>query len=292
MPTAALPHGITIAYDTFGDPADPTIVLINGLGQIRAGWRREFVEQLVEAGLQVVTYDQRDAGGSTRLTDAPPPDPVAVFGGDRSSISYDLADMADDLLALLDHLDIEAAHILGTSLGGMVAQAFAVRHPQRTRSLTSWMSTPSLEIARPDREILAVLMTPPGPTRDDVVEHTLATYTALAGQGHPIDREWITEYGGLLYDAGPDPMGTARQNLAIVAAGDRREEVSTITAPTLVLHGDKDPLILPVCGEVTAELIDGARLVVLPGAGHDMSRETWPTVIAEVVEHVRRADAA
>ncbi|MDO5698480.1 MAG: alpha/beta hydrolase [Dermatophilus congolensis] len=291
MPTADLPHGITLAYDTFGDPADPTLVLINGLGQLRQGWQPEFVDQLVASGLHVLTYDQRDAGGSTHLSDAPTPDPVAVFGGDRSSITYDLSDMAGDLAALLDALDIDTAHVLGTSLGGMVAQVFAARHPQRTRSLTSWMSTPSLEVSRPDREVLAVLMTPPGPTRDDVVAHTLRTYDALAGEGHPIDRDAVAAYGEMIFEAGPDPMGTGRQNLAIVASGDRSDEVATITAPTLVLHGDKDPLMRPVCGEATANLIDGARLVVLEGAGHYMARETWPTVVAEVTDLVRRADA-
>lgn len=290
MPTATLPNGITLAYDTFGDPADPTLVFVNGLGQIRQGWQREFIEQLVEAGLQVLTYDQRDAGGSTRLVDAPAPDPVAVFGGDRSSISYDLSDMAGDLAALLNELGIDKVHIVGTSLGGMVAQVFAARHPERTRSLTSWMSTPALDISRPNREVLAVLMTPPGPTRDDVIAHTLRTYEALAGAGHPIDRDWVSEYGSMLHEAGPDPMGVGRQNLAIVASGDRREEVAGITAPTLVLHGDKDPLMEPVCGEVTADIIQGAKLVVLPGAGHYMARETWPTVVAEIVELVRRAD--
>lgn len=290
MPTATLPHGITLAYDIVGDPGDPLITLINGLGQIRAGWRREFVEQLADAGLRVLTYDQRDAGGSTRLHHAPPPNPVAVFGGDRSSIAYDLADMAGDLVALLDHLEVDRTHLVGTSLGGMVAQVFAARYPQRTRSLTSWMSAPSLTISRPDRDVLAVLMTPAGPTRAHVVAHTLRTYEALAGQGHPIDRDWITAYGEMLFEAGPDPLGVGRQNLAIVASGDRQAEVATITAPTLVLHGDKDPLMAPVCGEATASLIPGARLVVLPGAGHDMSPATWPTVIAEITDLVRRAD--
>lgn len=291
MPTATLPHGITLAYDTFGDPADPTLVLIAGLSQIKQSWQQQFIDQLVDIGLHVITYDQRDGGGSTRLHDAPTPDEAAVAKGDRSSISYDLSDLAADLAALLDHLGIDRAHLFGASLGGMVGQVFAVRYPERTRSLTSLMSTPALEISRPDPDARAALLTAPGPTRDDLIAHIVRVCDALAGDGHPIDREAITEYAATAYDVGPYPVGTARRHLAIIASGDRRDEVATITAPTLVLHGDKDPLIDLPCGEATAELIPGAELVVLKGAGHYLARETWPTIMAAVAELVRRADA-
>ena len=292
MPTATLPHGITLAYDTFGDPADRALVLIAGLSQIKQSWQREFIDKLVDIGLHVITYDQRDGGGSTRLDQAPMPDEEAVSRGDRSSISYDLSDLAADLAALLDHLGIESAHLFGASLGGMVGQVFAVRYPERTRSLISLMSTPALEISRPDPHARAVLLTAPGPSRDELIAHILRVCEALAGQdGHPIDREAITDYAETVFEVGPYPVGTARRHAAIVASGDRRDEVATITAPTLVLHGDKDPLLGLECGEATAELIDGAKLVVLEGAGHYLARQTWPTIMAEVAELVRRAGA-
>ena len=285
----AAASGVEIAYETFGDRADPTLLLVAGLGTQMLSWHEEFCAAFVERGLFVVRFDNRDIGLSTHLHDAPKPDLMAVFGGDTSSASYRLEDMADDVVGLLDALGVDAAHVVGASMGGMIAQTVAIRHPGRVRSLSSIMSTPSPHIGAATREALAVLLAAPATSRDEAVERAVTAYRVIGSPGYPLDEAWLSEITGQAWDRGYDPTGIARQLVAIHASGDRTEALRSLRVPTLVVHGEDDPLVQVAGGLATADAVPGAELLLLPGMGHDFPRELWPTIVDAVVANTRRA---
>ncbi|MEU9830856.1 alpha/beta fold hydrolase [Streptosporangium sp. NPDC048047] len=284
MTTRVRANGIEIAYETFGSPGDRPLLLIMGLGAQMIHWDEEFCELLAGRGHHVVRFDNRDAGESTHLNDAGAP----ALGGGRAP--YLLDDMVDDAAGLLDALGWESAHVVGASMGGMIAQAMAIGHPRRVRSLTSIMSTPGHAVAPPTEAAMAVLMAPPPPDREAAIRQALSTWEILGSPGYRMDRERVAQITELSYDRGLDPAGTARQLAAILASGDRTALLGKITVPTLVLHGEADQLIPVAGGIATADAIPGARLVTFPGMGHDLPRLLWPAFADAIGELTASAE--
>lgn len=283
-------NGIEIAYETFGDPSDRPLLLVMGLATQMLAWHEDFCQALVERGMFVVRFDNRDIGLSTHLHDAPTPNVLAAFSGDMSSASYRLEDMADDTDALLDALELASAHVVGVSMGGMIAQTLAIRHPTRVRSLTSIMSTPAPSIGGATQEALAVLLAAPATSRDEAVQRALDTYAVIGSPGFPLDTQWLAEVSGEAYDRGYDPMGVGRQLLAIHASGDRTAALTQLDVPTLVVHGDADPLVQLAGGLATAEAVPDAELLVLEGMGHNLPRELWPRIVDAIAGLADRVD--
>jgi pimeloyl-ACP methyl ester carboxylesterase len=282
-------NGIEIAYETFGDPSARPLLLVMGLGAQMIVWHDEFCGALADRGFHVVRFDNRDAGLSTHMHDAPAPDVAAAMSGDTSSASYTLEDMADDSVGLLDELGIDAAHVVGASMGGMIAQTIAIRHLQRVRSLTSIMSTPGPRIGPPTQAAAAALLAPSPTSREEAVERALAATKVIGSPGFPADEEWVAESAGLAYDRAFDPPAFARQFLAIHASGDRTEALRGVRVPTLVVHGADDPLVSLPGGEATAAAIPEAELLVIPGMGHNMPRQVWPQIADAIVRTAERA---
>ena len=283
-------NGIKIAYETFGARTGRPLLLIMGLATQMLAWHEDFCSELVGRGFFVIRFDNRDVGLSTHLTDAPPPDVMAALGGNTSSAAYTLDDMADDAAGLLDALEIPAAHVVGASMGGMIAQVLAVRHPTKVLSLTSIMSTPSPAIGSPTQEAAALLFAPPATSREEAVERTLSTYRVIGSPGYPLDEAWLRRIAGEAYDRAYDPVGVARQLLAIHASGDRTAALSGVRVSTLVVHGDRDPLVQVAGGRATAEAIEGADLLVVPGMGHNLPRELWPRLVDAITALADRAE--
>jgi pimeloyl-ACP methyl ester carboxylesterase len=273
----AAANGIDIAYESFGSPSGRPLLLIMGLGAQLIQWDEELCELLAEAGHHVVRFDNRDAGLSTHFHDAGVPS-----GG--APAPYLLQDMADDAAALMDVLGWPAAHVVGASMGGMIAQTLAISHPERVLTLTSIMSTPGPSTAPPSQAAAAVLMSRPPADRAAVLEQAVQTWTIIGSPGYELDRERITAMAALAYDRCFDPAGTARQMAAIMASGDRTEGLGKVGVPTLVLHGEADPLIPVAGGRATAAAVPGARLVTYPGMGHDLPRALWPEYVNEITK--------
>ncbi len=284
-------NGIEVAYETFGAPGGRPLLLVAGLGFQMLVWHPELCAALAAEDFFVVRYDNRDVGLSTHLHDAPPPNLGAAMGGDFSSASYRLEDMAQDALGLLDALGLDRVHVVGASLGGMIAQTMAITHPDRVGSLTSIMSTPSLSIGSPTPATQAALFAPLPTSRAEVVEQTVTTLRIIGSPGYPADEAWVRELAGQSYDRGFDPAGMARQLLAIYASGDRTAALARVTAPALVVHGEADPLIQLPGGQATAAALPDAELLVLPGMGHDLPRGIWPTLVAAISGLAQRAVA-
>jgi len=283
-------NGIQIAYETFGERGGRPLIMVMGLGASMLMWHPDLCAMLAGRGFFVIRFDNRDVGGSTHLRDAPPPDLMAaLMRGDASSAAYSLDDMAQDAFGLLDALDVPVAHVLGASLGGMIAQVMAARHPERVLSLATVMSTPAPALTNPTPAAAAVLMQPPATTREEAVARMLEAARVTGSPGYPPDEQWRAELAGQLWDQGPDPAGATRQLLAIYASGDRTEAVRGIGVPTLVVHGDSDPLINVSAGRRTAELIGGAELLIIPGMGHDLPRQVWPAIVEAVSAVADRA---
>ena len=287
---ATLPNGIELAYETFGDPSDPPVVLVMGLATQMIGWPDGFCAELVARGMFVLRFDNRDVGLSTHLHDAPTPDPVAAFQGDTSSASYDLSDLAEDTVGLLDALGLRAVHLVGASMGGMVAQAVAIEHPERVLTLTSIMSTTGDgEAGLPAQAALGVLMARPATTREEAIERSVAGWKVIGSPGFEFDEQAVRERAGLAFDRGHDPAGTARQLVAVLASPDRTAGLRDVKVPTLVIHGKDDLLVNPSGGKATAAAIPGAELVLIDGMGHDLPRELWPVLAGHIAELAGRA---
>jgi pimeloyl-ACP methyl ester carboxylesterase len=270
---------VKLAYETFGDPADPAILLIMGLGAQMIFWPEELCELLAGRGYFVIRFDNRDVGRSTILDVEAPSIPALAAG--RGIAPYGLEDMASDAAGLLDHLGIERAHIVGSSLGGMIAQRFALDHPDRTLSLASIMSTTGdRSVGRPTDAAMAVLTTAPPGDRDGYVAATVTGRGVIGTQ--PPDLERTRRLAERAYDRGYHPAGTARQFAAIAVAGDRTAELGNIHVPTVVIHGSEDPLITVSGGAATAAAIPGAEFAVIDGMGHDLP----PAHIQEVADAI------
>ncbi|GII56710.1 alpha/beta hydrolase [Planotetraspora thailandica] len=285
----ATANGIEICYEVFGKPTGRPLLLVMGLGMQMIGWDEGFIDLLVDAGHQVARFDNRDCGLSTHLDGAP--DLTAVYGGDASAAPYLLDDMADDTAGLLDAMGWTNANVVGVSMGGMIAQALAIRHPGRVRTLTSIMSTTGPRVGRPTEAALAMLLTPPSSSRNAVVERALASWQVIGSPGYPMDAERIARVAGMGYDRSYDPRGTTRQLTAILASPDRAEGLRGLAIPALVIHGEDDPLVTPPGGAATADAIPGAKLLTFPGMGHDMPRALWPVFVEAIAELTGREAA-
>jgi pimeloyl-ACP methyl ester carboxylesterase len=286
------PSGIDIACERFGDPAAAPVLLVMGLATQMLGWPDEFCAALAARGLHLIRFDNRDVGLSTHLHDAPPPDLMAALSGDASSASYTLSDMAGDCVGLLDALELSSAHIVGASMGGMIAQTIAIEHRNRVRSLTSIMSTTGdSSVGQATQEAVGALLSPPATSRQEAVDRTVSIFRIIGSPGFELDEEELRERAGLSFDRANDPLGVARQLVAIVASGDRTAGLRSVDVPTLVLHGAADPLVAVSGGQATAKAVLGAELVVFDGMGHDLPRALWPEITARIRDLVQRAEA-
>ncbi len=284
-------NGIELACETFGDPADPALVLVMGLGLQLIHWDRDFCEKLAAEGFHVVIFDNRDTGLSSKVEDGPRASLWAGLLGRSGSASYRLEHMADDTAGLLDALEIERAHVFGASLGGMIAQTLALTHPERVLSLASVMSTSgNRRVGLPRLRALRVLMRPPPTGREDYAEFFTRAFRAIGSPAYPAPEARMRELAAAGYDRCYYPQGTVRQLLAIVASGDRTAALRRLDVPTVVIHGREDPMVPLRAGRATARAIPGAELVEIPGMGHDLPSEVWPTVIEAVVRNTDRAE--
>ena len=287
---AELDSGIELAYEAFGEGDDPLLLLVMGLGVQMLGWDTRFCRELAGRGFRVVRFDNRDVGHSTKLEEAGVPNLMGAMGGDTSSAAYTLDDMADDAAGLIEHLGGGPAHVVGASLGGMISQTLAVRRPELVASLTSIMSsTGNRAVGQPLDAVLPVLLTPAPPEREAFVERSVQTFRAIGSPGFQSNEDRVRALAGASFDRCYHPAGVGRQLMAILASGDRTEALRGIRAPTLVIHGQEDPLIAHSGGEATAEAISGADLVSIPGMGHDMPEELWPTFIDAIARNAERA---
>jgi pimeloyl-ACP methyl ester carboxylesterase len=284
-------NGIEIAYETFGDRGDVPLVLVMGFSRQMLGWHEDFCDALRRRGHFVVRFDNRDVGLSTHLDDAPRADIQAGLAGDTSSASYTLAGMAADTVGLVGALGLDSAHVVGVSMGGMIAQAMAIEHPVRVRSLTSIMSTTGdPELPQPSPEARDVLLAPPARTREEVLDRAVANSRVIGSPRFELDEAEVRERAALAFDRAYDPPGLSRQLLAIWASDDRTPRLADVRAPTLVIHGDRDPLIPLAAGRATAAAVPSARLEVLEGMGHDLPRPLWPRIVQLISEHVAEAE--
>jgi pimeloyl-ACP methyl ester carboxylesterase len=289
-------NGITLEYETHGDPANPALLLIMGLGAQLTLWPIELVEALVERGYFVIRHDNRDIGLSTKFTEAGVPDMqgvvMALMGGKKPDVPYTLSDMAGDAMAVLDAAGVAKAHIVGASMGGMIAQLVAIEHPERVLSLTSIMSStgnPMLPPARP--EAMAALMAPVPPNADltTILERGAMVSKAIGSPGYPANPARLAERIERDFKRSFHPTGAARQMAAIVADGDRRARLKGVTTPTLVIHGADDPLVPVEGGRDTAEAIPGAKILEIPGMGHDLPLALVETIADAVAGHAGNA---
>jgi len=287
------PSRITIAYERLGDPGDPPVLLIMGLGAQLVAWPDAFCAQLVARGLHVIRFDNRDAGQSTIMRDAPMPNFAAALAGDLSTASYSLSDMAADAAGLLDVLGIARAHVVGASLGGFVAQMLAIEHPARVRTLTSIMSnTGARDVGQPHPTAMQIFAGPIPTTRAQAMERARSSAAIIGSTGFPLDLDATAARAGLAFDraGGFDPLVSLRQGLATIATGDRTARLQQLAVPTLVIHGTADLLVDPSGGRATAAAIPDAKLVMIEGLGHDLPAGAWPTIVDAIATHVRAGD--
>jgi len=278
-----------IAYERYGDDGDPPLLMVSGFGVQLTAWNPDLVSMLVDRGLQLIVFDNRDVGLSTHLDELGPIDAMALMAG-QVIAPYLLSDMADDAAGLLDALGFASAHILGVSLGGMIAQSLAIEHPSRVRSLTSIMSTPAFGVGAGTPTAAQALLSPPARTREDAVTRSLGIAAVIGSTAYERDEAWIREAVGIAWGRNNDPGGTTRQLAAVVLSPDRRPGLAEVSLPALVVHGELDPLIQVEGGRETAAAIPEAELMVLPGMGHDIPRALWETVVDAVVALVHRAE--
>jgi pimeloyl-ACP methyl ester carboxylesterase len=282
-------NGIDVCFERFGDEGRPPLLLIMGLGGQMIWWEDEFCSQLADRGFHVVRFDNRDVGRSTIFKDAAPPKPLDLLLR-RSKSAYSLDDMADDAVALLDHLGISAAHVVGASMGGMIAQSIAIRHPSRTLSLTSIMSTTgNRRVGQARWRLYPALLKPSPSERGAYIENFVKTFRLIGSKTYPPDLEKTRDLAGRSFDRSYNPAGTARQLGAISSAADRTEGLRGVRVPALVIHGADDKLVAPSGGKATADAIPGARLVVIPGMAHDMPPEVWPQMLDAIEANAARA---
>jgi len=283
---------IKLCYETFGSENDPPMLLIMGLGGQMILWPDDFCAQLADRGFHVVRFDNRDIGRSTRIY-GKPPSAAQLLRRKISPVLYDLGDMADDAAGLLSKLGLAPAHVVGVSMGGMIAQSLAARHPDMVRSLVSIMSmTGSRWAGQPALKIYPYLLGAAPTEREAYIEHMSRMFAKIGSTGLPQDSALIRDTMARSYDRGHDPAGPGRQLGAIVASGDRTAECRTITASTLVIHGSNDPMVSPSGGKATAKAIPGARLMTVEGMGHDLPEAAWPQIIPAIADHAHAADRA
>jgi pimeloyl-ACP methyl ester carboxylesterase len=284
-------NGITIAYESFGDAAAVPVLLVMGLGTQMLAWRDGFCRMLADRGHFVVRFDNRDIGLSTHLDDEPPGKPVAAFLGRKPA--YLVSDMAADTAGLIEQLGVGSAHVVGVSMGGCISQSLAIARPDLVRSLTSISSsTGSRRVGRPRLDIARYMVArKPAKDRAEAVALSVGTWRRIGSPGYPFDLMMVQQLAGEAYDRRYDPAGGARQFAAILRSPDRTADLRNIDVPTLVLHGEADPLITVSGGAATAAAIPGARLVTYPGMAHDLPEALWPSFVEEICKVVAAGEA-
>jgi pimeloyl-ACP methyl ester carboxylesterase len=295
-PLMARTNGIELCYEIFGaDDAEP-MLLIMGLGAQMIIWDDEFCQQLAASGFRVIRFDNRDIGESTKLSGGKRLTAIELlklrFLGIPVTAPYKLSDMADDVIGLLDSLGIQSAHLVGASMGGMIAQELTLSYPDRVRSLTSIMSsTGNPKLPQPTREAAALLLRPPPTTLEEYVARFKQTWKILRVGSFPLDEAKDRELAMRIFARGLNLPGAARQLRAILASGSRKERLKSVRTPTLVIHGTVDPLIRPVAGKETAASIPGAKLVMIEGMGHALPIPMWPRIIGAIADHAHGVKA-
>ena len=293
LPAKARANGIELCWDSFGDANAPPLLLIMGLAAQMIAWDDDFCARLAERGYRVIRFDNRDIGLSTRFTDAGVPDVKAAFmqalQGKPVTAPYTLRDMAADAIGLLDTLGIDRAHVVGASMGGAIGQTMAIHHPERLRSLVSIMATTGAPgLPPPTQEALAVLFKPPPLEQAAYFESYAHTWKVLRAGSFPLDEARDLERAAQNWTRGLNPPGVARQLMAILASGSRKEALRSVRVPTLVIHGDADPLVPLACGIDTAESVPGAKLLVIEGMGHALPISMWPRIIDAIAAHAEQ----
>lgn len=292
-------NGITLEVETFGDSSHPTVLLIIGLSCQLIHWHWDFCRKLAEQGYYVVRFDNRDVGLSTKLNSAGAPDIqellASIMMGLKIKIPYTIEDMAEDTVGLLDALKIDRAHVCGMSMGGMIAQSLAVKYPERLISLTSIYSTsgnPALPPPKP--EAMKVVYKRPPAEKHANIQHTVELYRVLTGNGLPYDEAFSAQIAEEAYDRSYYPDGVQRQVAAIISQKSRNDQLSTLTVPSLVIHGTEDPLVQIECGYDTAGAIPAAEFLQIDGMGHELpvlSNGHWAKIFQYLVAHFKKADS-
>ncbi|HEX5851987.1 MAG TPA: alpha/beta hydrolase [Solirubrobacteraceae bacterium] len=281
-----------LCYETFGEPSDPTALLVMGLGTQMVAWHEDFCRELAARGLHVVRFDNRDIGRSTHMSGKPPTIAQLLLRSKRAA-RYTLTDMADDAAGLLRELDLAPAHVIGASMGGMIAQTLAANHPTLVSSLVSIMSnTGNRWSGQPSLRIYSVFLRRAPREREAFIDHMEGLFAAIGSSGLPQDTEDVRELAAISYDRGHDPQGPGRQLAAIIASGDRTADLRRIAMPTLVIHGTADPLVGPSGGRATARAIPGAELLRIEGMGHDLPRAIWPRLLDAIAQQALLRPAA
>lgn len=282
--------GITLCYETFGSAGDPPLALIMGLGTQMIAWHDEFCARLASEGFQVLRFDNRDSGRSTHVGGRPPT--VAQLLRRRvEPVHYTISDMARDTAGLLRELDLSPAHVVGASMGGMIAQTLAAEHPDVVRSLVSVMSnTGDRRTGQPAFGVYRHLISRAPGDREAYIRYMLTVSAAIGSRGLPRNPDRMRDLAGRSFDRGLDPAATGRQLGAIIASGDRTAQLRAISAPTLVIHGSDDRMVNRSGGEATARAIPGAKLMIIDGMGHDLPEAAWPQLVEAIIAHARAAE--
>ena len=287
-------NNIEIEYETFGDPSDEALLLINGLGSQMINWYEDLIQMFTDSGFYTIRFDNRDVGLSTKFDHLGTPNPMEALKslqrGEKFEYDYTLDDMADDSVGLLDALNIEKAHLCGMSMGSFISQTISYRHPSRVLSLTSILGStglPSLVGAK--TESVNFLFAPPPQGKEEIIERKMSVKRLWHGSGFPFDEERTRLHIERVYERKYYPQGMTRQLMAIMAHGDRKPMLSSIKVPTLVIHGSDDPHVPVEEGRDTAEAIPGAELLIIEGMGHTIYiPETWPQIVEAIVKNARR----
>jgi pimeloyl-ACP methyl ester carboxylesterase len=283
-------NGIDIEYVTDGDPSQPPMLLVMGLGAQLITWPQGFVDGLCERGYFVIRFDNRDSGFSTKFEGLP--EITALFGGDTTSAPYRIEDMADDAAGLLKGLGLSKVHVVGASLGGMITQALAIRHQELILSACSIMSTTGdRSVGAPTAEAIAALLRPIATSREEAIEASVAGSKVIGSPAYPVDEQVLRTRAAAAYDRSYCPGGTARQLAAILVSPDRTEDLHGVELPFLVLHGEADPLVTLSGGQATAEAVPGAKLVTYPGMGHDLPEALWNEITEAIAANTGLAAA-
>ena len=281
---------IELCYETFGDPADEPVLLVMGLATQMIAWQEDFCEELAGRGFHVIRFDNRDCGRSTQLADRRPPTLGQMLRRKRDAAAYSLADMAADAVGLLDHLGIDRAHVVGASMGGMIAQTIAIRFPERVRSLVSIMSNTGGRFSgQPAFKVYPVFLKQAPKDRAGFIEHTIRLYDAIGSPGFERDDAEMRELFEREYDRGVSAAASGRQLMAILADRDRAPQLRRLDVPALVIHGTADKLVAISGGRRTAKAIPDARMLEIDGMGHDLPRGAWPQIIDGIAETAARA---
>ncbi|MCF8076514.1 MAG: alpha/beta fold hydrolase [Desulfotignum sp.] len=288
-------NGVQIEYETFGDKSSPSVLLIMGLAGQLIHWQKEFCMKLSDHGYHVIRYDNRDSGLSTKFSEVRLTEAMekigALFMGEKVPVPYSIEDMANDAAGLLDLLDIKQAHICGMSMGGFIAQTFAINNPNRILSLTSiYSSSGNRKEFQPTKEVMEFMLTPIPEERDAYIEYTMKYFKLISGAGLPFGEDFHRNLAAQSYDRSFCPEGVARQSLAIMTQKDRASDLENLAIPALVIHGDDDPVVPLAAGKATAEAIPNSELKIIKGMGHAIPnlQAYWSDILDAMINHMGR----